>query len=87
MILVGFKNVFFGRSKRHNTTVSWLRKTEYISTEYNRFSHKSDKVESRIGHNLKKMFKEEDLYRDRDSQIKAIEETFRAAKQPVRTSS
>ena len=62
-----------------------MRKTEYISTEYNRFTQKADKAESRIGHNLKKLFKEEDLYRDRDSQIKAIEETFEAAKKPVST--
>ena len=60
-----------------------MRKTEYISTEYNRFSYKTDKAESRIGHNLKKLFKDEELYRDRDSQIKAIEDTFEAVKKPV----
>lgn len=37
----------------------------------------------RIGFSIKKYFKEEDLYKDRESQIKAIESTFEAAKKPV----
>lgn len=37
----------------------------------------------RVGFNLKKLLKEEDLYKDRDSQIKAIEQTFESAKTPV----
>ena len=28
--------------------VSWLRKTEYISTEYNRFTQKADKSETKL---------------------------------------
>lgn len=71
------------RSARHNRTVSWLRKTEYISTEYNRFQQKSDKAESRIGHNLKKILGEEVTYKDRESQIKAIEHGFELAKADV----
>ena len=39
----------------------------------------------RVGFSIKKYFKEEDLYRDRESQIKAIEDTFEAAKVPVCT--
>ena len=35
------------RSQRHNRSVSWLRKTEYISTEYNRFQQSAEKVEAR----------------------------------------
>ena len=35
------------RSRHHSKNVSWLRKTEYISTEYNRFKQHSDKAESR----------------------------------------
>ncbi|KAK2186495.1 hypothetical protein NP493_198g03023 [Ridgeia piscesae] len=69
------------RSRHHNKNVSWLRKTEYISTEYNRFTQHSDKAESKI--NIKRHLKEEDLYRDRESQIKAIEDTFTAAKDPI----
>jgi RNA polymerase II-associated factor 1 len=38
---------------------------------------------SRIGFSIKKYFKEEELYRDRESQIKAIESTFDAVKAPV----
>ena len=37
----------------------------------------------RVGYSVKKYFKEEDLYKDRDSQIQAIEATFEAAKVPV----
>ena len=37
----------------------------------------------RVGFNVKKYFKEEHLYKDRDSQIEAIEKTFEAAKIPV----
>ncbi|ELU12581.1 hypothetical protein CAPTEDRAFT_117955 [Capitella teleta] len=71
------------RSRHHNRNVSWLRKTEYISTEYNRFTQLADKAEAKIGFSIKKYFKEEDLYKDRDSQIKAIENTFDAVKIPI----
>jgi RNA polymerase II-associated factor 1 len=68
---------------RHNTGVSWMRKSEYISAEYNRFIQSAEKAESRVGYQLKKMFKDEDIYKDRDSQIAAIEKTFVDAKLPV----
>ncbi|CAH8641818.1 unnamed protein product [Heterobilharzia americana] len=71
------------RKSRHQKSVSWLRKTEYISTElYNRWN-KSEKVESRLGYNVKRHLNEEIVYRDRESQINAIEETFRAARKPI----
>ena len=38
----------------------------------------------RVGYNVKKLFQEKDVYKDRESQIEAIEETFKAAKMPVR---
>ena len=38
------------RSRHHNKNVSWLRKTEYISTEYNRFTQSAEKAESRYVH-------------------------------------
>ncbi len=76
-------NVIFFRSKRHNKNVSWLRKTEYISTEYNRFTPLANKAESRVGFNIKKYFKEEDIYKDRESQLQAIEDTFESVKAPV----
>ncbi|XP_077996878.1 RNA polymerase II-associated factor 1 homolog isoform X2 [Glandiceps talaboti] len=71
------------RSRQHAKTVSWLRKTEYISTEYNRFTHSSEKAETKVGASLRKQFADEDLYRDRDSQIAAIEKTFDLAKEPI----
>lgn len=36
-----------------------------------------------MGFSIKKQLKEEDLYKDRDSQIKAIEETFELSKDIV----
>ena len=38
----------------------------------------------RLGYSIKKHMTEEVLYKDRDSQIKAIKETFEFAKAPVR---
>jgi len=35
------------RSRHHNKNVSWLRKTEYISTEYNRFTQTAHMAEAR----------------------------------------
>lgn len=37
----------------------------------------------RLGHNIKQRFAEEIVYRDRESQINAIEATFTAAKKPI----
>lgn len=72
------------RSRHHNKNVSWLRKTEYISTELTNKFKKAEKAESRIGFNMRRMLKEEQhLYRDRQSQIDAIEATFEAARKPV----
>lgn len=47
------------RSRHHAKSVSWLRRTEYISTEQTRFQPQttSDKVEAKVGHNIKKHFK------------------------------
>ena len=38
---------FTCRSRHHNKSVSWLRKTEYISTEYNRFQQSATQAESK----------------------------------------
>nr|CDS30286.1 RNA polymerase II associated factor 1 [Hymenolepis microstoma] len=71
------------RKSRHRRSVAWLRKTEYLSTEhYNKFN-KSVKIETKLGHNIKQRFAEEIVYRDKDSQVKAIEKTFAAAKKPI----
>ncbi|XP_060876580.1 RNA polymerase II-associated factor 1 homolog [Metopolophium dirhodum] len=72
------------RSRRHARSVSWLRRTEYISTEQTRFQPQTiEKVEAKVGFSIKKNFKEETLYTDRDSQMKAIEKTFEDNKKPV----
>lgn len=35
------------RSRCHNRAVAWLKKTEYISTEFNRYGASSDKTETK----------------------------------------
>lgn len=35
------------RSRQHNKVVPWLKKTEYISTEFNRFGASSEKTETK----------------------------------------
>jgi Paf1. len=42
-----------------------------------------DKVEAKVGFSIKKNFKEDNLYMDRDSQVKAIEKTFADSKLPI----
>lgn len=65
------------RSKYHAKSVSWLRKSEYISTEQTRFQPQTmEKVEAKVGFNVKKSFVEETLYMDRETQIVAIQKTF-----------
>jgi len=72
------------RHRQHTKTVSWLRKTEYISTEYNRFKTSNDMAETKVGYSAKKKAKGNiDLYKDRESQIEAIEASFEAAKKPI----
>ncbi|VVD00338.1 unnamed protein product, partial [Leptidea sinapis] len=72
------------RSRHHAKSVSWLRRSEYISTEQTRFQPQSmEKVEAKVGYNVKKIFSEETLYMDRESQIKAIEKTFEDNKKTI----
>lgn len=69
------------RSKYHAKSVSWLRKSEYISTEQTRFQPQTmEKVEAKVGFNVKKSFVEETLYMDRETQIVAIQKTFDESK-------
>ncbi|XP_074106656.1 RNA polymerase II-associated factor 1 homolog [Cotesia typhae] len=73
------------RSRYHAKNVSWLRRTEYISTEKTRFNPQTmDKVEAKVGFTLKKNFVSENLYKDRDSQIRAIDKTFEDTKKPIK---
>ncbi|KAI6186896.1 RNA polymerase II-associated factor 1-like protein [Aphelenchoides besseyi] len=72
------------RSQQHSKIVPWMRKTEYISTEFNRFGVNSDRSENKIGYSIKKKFGNQELYRDPASQIVAIKKIFEDANQPVR---
>ncbi|XP_029026452.1 RNA polymerase II-associated factor 1 homolog [Betta splendens] len=71
------------RSQQHAKVVPWMRKTEYISTEFNRYGVSNEKVEVKIGVSVKQQFTEEDIYKDRDSQISAIEKTFEDAQKSI----
>lgn len=72
------------RSRHHARSVSWLRRTEYISTEQTRFQPQTmEKVEAKVGYSVKKNLKNETLIMDRDSQMKAIDKTFEDAKVPI----
>ncbi|XP_072885424.1 RNA polymerase II-associated factor 1 homolog [Hemitrygon akajei] len=71
------------RSQQHAKVVPWMRKTEYISTEFNRYGISNEKPEVKIGVSVKQQFTEEEIYKDRDSQIAAIEKTFMDANKEV----
>lgn len=71
------------RSQQHAKVVPWMRKTEYISTEFNRYGVSNEKVEVKIGVSVKQQFTEEEIYKDRDSQISAIEKTFDDAQKSI----
>lgn len=71
------------RSQQHAKVVPWMRKTEYISTEFNRYGVSNEKVEVKIGVSVKQQFTEEEIYKDRDSQIAAIEKTFEDAQKSI----
>lgn len=66
----------------HNKVVPWLKKTEYISTEYNRYGSSSEKTETKVGYNVRKNMNAE-IFLDKESQIKAINETFERAREPI----
>jgi len=70
-------------SQLHNKVVPWLKKTEYISTEYNRYGSSNEKTETKVGYNVRKSLKEDEIFLDKESQIKAINQTFEAAQKPI----
>ena len=71
------------RSKQHAKSVSWLRRSEYISTEQTRFQPQNmEKAEAKVGYNVK--HSQETLYMDREQQINAINKTFEESKKPVK---
>nr|CAD2150254.1 unnamed protein product [Meloidogyne enterolobii] len=76
------------RSIQHRKVVPWMRKTEYISTEFNRYGLGQtgvDRPDTKIGYGTKNRLKDETIdYKDRSSQIAAIERTFEHAKKPIK---
>ena len=61
-----------------------MRKPDYISTEQTRYQPTTiEKIESDIGFNVKKKMNMDDMYQDKDSQIRAIEKTFDDARVPI----
>lgn len=72
------------RSQQHSKIVPWMRKTEYISSEFQRFGVAADRQETKVGYNIKKKLKEDFTYRDRASQIEAIKKTFEDVWKPLR---
>lgn len=71
------------RARQHAKNVSWLRRTEYISSELTKTHTSGESVETKVGYSVKKKLQGMDLYKDRASQIAAIEATFEAAKKPI----
>jgi len=58
------------RSQQHSKVVPWMRKTEYIGTEFSRFG--GDRLKAAT----KKKTEQEVFYGDRESQMAAIDKTF-----------
>lgn len=75
------------RSKQHNLVVPWLKKTEYISTEFNRYGASSENNETKVGYYVQKKFKDDKekmICMDKQGQIAAINKTFEEAKKPIK---
>ena len=54
-----------------------MRKTEYISTEFNRYGISSDRIENKVGYSIKKKYgAQENQYKDKKAQVDAINKTF-----------
>ena len=61
-----------------------MRRPDYISTEQTRYQPTTiEKIESDIGFTVRKKMNVDELYMDRDNQIKAIEKTFEDALHPI----
>ncbi|XP_022649856.1 RNA polymerase II-associated factor 1 homolog isoform X2 [Varroa jacobsoni] len=71
------------RSRLHNMVIPWVKKTEYIATEFSRYGQSGVNTETKVGYNVKKMFNERSLYMDRESQVEAINKTFEEAQKPI----
>ncbi|PIO61826.1 hypothetical protein TELCIR_16635 [Teladorsagia circumcincta] len=72
------------RSAQHSKVVPWMRKTQYISSEFNRFGVAADRQEIKVGYNLTKNKENLNIFRDRQSQITSITKSFEDSKVPIR---
>jgi len=75
------------RSRQHSKVVPWLKKTEYISTEFNRYGVSNENNETKVGYNVQKKFKDDKekiICMDRDGQIMAINRTFEEARKAIK---
>ena len=71
------------KANRPRHQVSWLRKTEYISSDYRQFQNLSLGTENKLGFGTRKKLHGKDLYKDRESQIEAIENTFESCNNSI----
>jgi len=72
------------RSGIHNRQLTFFRPSEYISQDFKQYgSNAKDKVESKLGAGVKDRFKDDEIYKDREAQIKAIEKTFKDVQEDV----
>merc|ERR1719431_1728448 len=69
------------RSQIHRTPTTFFRPSEYISQDFKQYGVSKEKTESRL--EVKDKFKDEEIYKDREAQIKAIEKTFEDVVQPI----
>ncbi|KAJ1354457.1 hypothetical protein KIN20_011399 [Parelaphostrongylus tenuis] len=71
------------RSAQHSKVVPWMRKTQYISSEFERFGVAADRQEIKVGYDLKKKKENLNIFRGRQSQINLIKKSFENVKVPV----
>ncbi|CAJ0586178.1 unnamed protein product, partial [Mesorhabditis spiculigera] len=73
------------RSAQHSKWVPWMRKTEYIGSEFNRFGVSADRQETKVGYKRQKDKKDEEEtpFKDRQSEIDNISKTFIDVSKPA----
>ncbi|CDW60494.1 Paf1 domain containing protein [Trichuris trichiura] len=67
---------FTFRSKHHGLVVPWMRRTEYISSDFGNYSRLSAKARIKLGLTAANFQEETPVYRSRESQLQAIGRTF-----------
>jgi RNA polymerase II-associated factor 1 len=64
------------RRANHNEVVSWMRKIQYLGVENARYGVGADRQETKVGYKLFKSGETDQLYKDRQAQINAINQSF-----------